>query len=184
MDPEGVRREYEVGAGDWGWEGAPAILILSSPHPCSRLSPQHFKQHELLSQEQSVNQLEDDGERMVELGHPAVGPIQVQRIDPACCRRDTCSLSRWGAEEGLPGEAGEKDTRSRSGQPTGRRSGRAWSEGSVPPSADPPGGPEDRVAELPESVHLPGEPAAARGRLPPGEPAGGGVRGLGTPRDA
>ncbi|MXQ87083.1 hypothetical protein E5288_WYG007689 [Bos mutus] len=46
-DPAGVRREYE-----------------------------HFKQHELLSQEQRVNQLEDDGERMVELGHPAVGPIQ------------------------------------------------------------------------------------------------------------
>ncbi|XP_053068367.1 envoplakin [Acinonyx jubatus] len=49
-DPEGVRREYE-----------------------------HFKQHELLSQEQSVNQLEDDGERMVELGHPAVGPIQTHQ---------------------------------------------------------------------------------------------------------
>uniref|UniRef100_A0A452U224 Envoplakin n=1 Tax=Ursus maritimus TaxID=29073 RepID=A0A452U224_URSMA len=50
VDPEGVRREYE-----------------------------HFKQHELLSQEQSVNQLEDDGERMVELGHPAVGPIQTHQ---------------------------------------------------------------------------------------------------------
>ncbi|XP_072637732.1 envoplakin isoform X1 [Canis lupus baileyi] len=49
-DPQGVRREYE-----------------------------HFKQQELLSQEQSVNQLEDDGERMVELGHPAVGPIQTHQ---------------------------------------------------------------------------------------------------------
>lgn len=49
-DPVGVRREYE-----------------------------HFKQHELLSQEQCVNLLEDDGERMVELGHPAVGPIQVHQ---------------------------------------------------------------------------------------------------------
>nr|XP_017530034.2 envoplakin isoform X3 [Manis javanica] len=49
-DPEGVRREYE-----------------------------HFKQQELLSQEQCVNQLEDDGERMVELGHPAVGPIQAHQ---------------------------------------------------------------------------------------------------------
>ncbi|KAB1265343.1 Envoplakin [Camelus dromedarius] len=39
----------------------------------------HFKQHELLSQEQCVNQLEDDGERMVELGHPAVGPIQAHQ---------------------------------------------------------------------------------------------------------
>nr|XP_030867581.1 envoplakin-like protein [Gorilla gorilla gorilla] len=50
-DPAGVRREYE-----------------------------HFKQHELLSQEQSVNQLEDDGKRMVELRHPAVGPIRAP-----CC---------------------------------------------------------------------------------------------------
>lgn len=49
-DPMGVRREYE-----------------------------HFKQHELLSQEQCVNQLEDDGERMLELGHPAVKPIQVHQ---------------------------------------------------------------------------------------------------------
>ncbi|XP_063562703.1 envoplakin-like protein [Gorilla gorilla gorilla] len=49
-DPAGVRREYE-----------------------------HFKQHELLSQEQSVNQLEDDGKRMVELRHPAVGPIQAHQ---------------------------------------------------------------------------------------------------------
>nr|XP_012634312.1 envoplakin [Microcebus murinus] len=49
-DPAGVRREYE-----------------------------HFKQHELLRQEQSVNELEDDGERMVELGHPAVAPIQAHQ---------------------------------------------------------------------------------------------------------
>ncbi|XP_016067953.1 PREDICTED: envoplakin [Miniopterus natalensis] len=49
-DPVGLRREYE-----------------------------HFKQHELLSQEQCVNQLEDDGERMIELGHPAAGPIQVHQ---------------------------------------------------------------------------------------------------------
>ncbi|KAB0400717.1 hypothetical protein E2I00_008344, partial [Balaenoptera physalus] len=32
--------------------------------------------HELLSQEQCVNQLEYEGEHMVELGHPAVGPIR------------------------------------------------------------------------------------------------------------
>ncbi|ERE69111.1 envoplakin [Cricetulus griseus] len=38
----------------------------------------HFKQHELLAQEQNINQLEDDADRMVELGHPAVGPIQFQ----------------------------------------------------------------------------------------------------------
>nr|XP_023507756.1 envoplakin [Equus caballus] len=50
VDPAGVQQEYD-----------------------------HFKQHELLSQEQCVNQLEDDGERMVELGHPAVGPIQTHQ---------------------------------------------------------------------------------------------------------
>ncbi|XP_012517786.1 PREDICTED: envoplakin [Propithecus coquereli] len=44
-----------------------------------QLEYEHFKQHELLSQEQSVNQLEDDGERMVELGHPAVAPIQAHQ---------------------------------------------------------------------------------------------------------
>lgn len=30
-----------------------------------------------------MNQLEDDGERMLELGHPAVKPIQVPRPRPA-----------------------------------------------------------------------------------------------------
>ncbi|XP_051851000.1 envoplakin [Antechinus flavipes] len=49
-DPVGVRQEYE-----------------------------HFKSQELLIQEQCVNQLEDDGERMVELKHPAVGPIQAHQ---------------------------------------------------------------------------------------------------------
>ncbi|XP_051015047.1 envoplakin [Acomys russatus] len=49
-DPTGVRREYE-----------------------------HFKQHELLAQEHSINQLEDDADRMMELGHPAIGPIQVHQ---------------------------------------------------------------------------------------------------------
>ncbi|XP_008829723.2 envoplakin [Nannospalax galili] len=49
-DPAGVWREYE-----------------------------RFKQHELLGQEQSITQLEDDAERMIELGHPAIGPIQVHQ---------------------------------------------------------------------------------------------------------
>ncbi|XP_066876969.1 envoplakin isoform X3 [Kogia breviceps] len=49
-DPVGVRREYE-----------------------------HFRQHELLSQEQCVNQLERDGQGLVERGHPAVGPIQAHQ---------------------------------------------------------------------------------------------------------
>lgn len=43
-----------------------------------------------------MNQLEDDGERMVELGHPAVGPIQVRGTDPAHCPRDAGPLRRWG----------------------------------------------------------------------------------------
>lgn len=74
----------------WGRVGAArAILVLTAaPHPTR---PQHFKQHELLSQEQSVNQLEDDGERMVELRHPAVGPIQV----------------RWGQGESEKGRGGQ-----------------------------------------------------------------------------
>lgn len=38
---------------------------------------EYFKQYELLSQEQSVNQLEDDGECMVELWYFVVGFIQV-----------------------------------------------------------------------------------------------------------
>lgn len=73
-DPVGVRREYEVSVGSvraGGGRGHPR-----PHHPLPSL-PQHFKQHELLSQEQCVNLLEDDGEHMVELGHPAVGPIQV-----------------------------------------------------------------------------------------------------------
>uniref|UniRef100_A0A8C9PUN5 Envoplakin n=1 Tax=Spermophilus dauricus TaxID=99837 RepID=A0A8C9PUN5_SPEDA len=53
-----------------------ALALWGGCHPAC---PQHFKQHKLLEQEMSVNQLEDDGERMVELGHPAVGPIQVHQ---------------------------------------------------------------------------------------------------------
>ena len=67
--------------------GCKAGLVLTASAPASILS-QHFKQHELLSQEQCVNQLEDDGERMVELGHPAVGPIQVRGLDIPCCLGD------------------------------------------------------------------------------------------------
>ena len=102
-----------------------------------------------------MNQLEDDGERMVELGHPAVGPIQVPRPP------EPCSLGR-----GLPREAGERE---RETWPRLGTEGRAreWVhgpgfEGSMLPSPGPPGGPQDGVAELPEPVHLPGEPPAAR----------------------
>lgn len=140
-----------------GW-GNKAGLVLTASALASILS-QHFKQHELLSQEQCVNQLEDDGERMLELGHPAVGPIQVRGPDTPCCLRD----SRSGI---FPGRLGRRGLGQR-GQWAGP--GRARSEGSVllPPGS--PGGPEGGVAELLEPLHLPGEPAAARGGLPQGE---------------
>uniref|UniRef100_A0A8C0ZDP3 Envoplakin n=1 Tax=Cyanistes caeruleus TaxID=156563 RepID=A0A8C0ZDP3_CYACU len=52
MDVQSVRREYE-----------------------------DFKSNELLSQEEFVNHLQDDGDRMIELKHPAIKPIQVGRGD-------------------------------------------------------------------------------------------------------
>lgn len=42
---------------------------------------QDFKSNELLSQEEVVNNLQDDGDRMIELKHPAVKPIQVGNRD-------------------------------------------------------------------------------------------------------
>nr|XP_020660739.1 envoplakin [Pogona vitticeps] len=50
IDPQLVRREYE-----------------------------EFKNNELLNQEEYVNTLQDDGERMIELKHPAVTPIQAHQ---------------------------------------------------------------------------------------------------------
>ncbi|KFQ38154.1 Envoplakin, partial [Mesitornis unicolor] len=50
MDVQSVRREYE-----------------------------DFKSNELLSQEEFVNHLQDDGDRMIELKHPAVKPIQAHQ---------------------------------------------------------------------------------------------------------
>ncbi|KAJ7316049.1 hypothetical protein JRQ81_002211 [Phrynocephalus forsythii] len=50
IDPQLVRREYE-----------------------------EFKNNELLNQEEYVNTLQDDGERMIELKHPAVTPIQTHQ---------------------------------------------------------------------------------------------------------
>lgn len=40
---------------------------------------QDFKSNDLLSQEEFVNHLQDDGDRMIELKHPAIKPIQVGR---------------------------------------------------------------------------------------------------------
>ena len=122
-----------------------------------------------------MNQLEDDGERMVELGHPAVGPIQVRGTEAARGLRAARSLNPgapqggWGEGDTAQGGAG------RAGSGWVHRAGRAPSEGWVLLSPDPPGGPEDGVAELSEPVHLPGEPAAACGDVSPGEP----VRGAG-----
>ncbi|XP_053155328.1 envoplakin isoform X3 [Hemicordylus capensis] len=50
IDPQTVRREYE-----------------------------DFKSNELLNQEEYVNTLQDDGERMIQLNHPAVEPIQAHQ---------------------------------------------------------------------------------------------------------
>uniref|UniRef100_A0A8U7MYZ0 Envoplakin n=1 Tax=Corvus moneduloides TaxID=1196302 RepID=A0A8U7MYZ0_CORMO len=50
MDVQSVRREYE-----------------------------DFKSNELLSQEELVNHLQDDGDRMIELKHPAIKPIQAHQ---------------------------------------------------------------------------------------------------------
>lgn len=64
------------------WEpfGAPGdhslLPACSHVHEVS-LPLQDFKSNELLSQEEFVNHLQDDGDRMIELKHPAVKPIQV-----------------------------------------------------------------------------------------------------------
>lgn len=58
-----------------------------------------------------MNQLEDDGERMLELGHPAVGPIQVRGTEvPAVSGTPAPSI------QGLPREAGGRETQPRSGR--------------------------------------------------------------------
>lgn len=112
-----------------------------------------------------MNQLEDDGERMVELGHPAVGPIQVRRPRQPLLPQGPL-LPPPG---GLPGrphrgrwKAGPAEGAVAGGMDQGRDQDRAWSEGSLLLSPGPPGGPKDGMAELPEPVYLPGEPAAAR----------------------
>ena len=166
---EGVRGQRgRVGVG-WG-DKASLVLTASAP---ALIRSQHFKQHELLSQEQRVNQLEDDGERMVELGHPAVGPIQVRGPDTPRC----LGGSRSGSFPGRLGIPGRASRGSGQGQLSGWAGGRTMSGASesstlLPPG--PPGGPKGGVAELPEPLHLPGEPAAAHGGLPQGEPGGAG----------
>lgn len=63
-----------VGLGGPG--GCPMFPACSHCHEVS-LRLQDFKSKELLSQEEFVNNLQDDGDRMIELKHPAVKPIQV-----------------------------------------------------------------------------------------------------------
>uniref|UniRef100_A0A8C8E9P6 Envoplakin n=1 Tax=Otus sunia TaxID=257818 RepID=A0A8C8E9P6_9STRI len=58
-----------VSQGEWGH------LSLDS-HAGAR---EDFKSSELLSQEEFVNHLQDDGDRMIELKHPAVKPIQAHQ---------------------------------------------------------------------------------------------------------
>lgn len=65
--------------------GAPgAALCSSTVMNCHEVSfpLQNFKSNELLSQEELVNHLQDDGDRMIELKHPAVKPIQVGKGSP------------------------------------------------------------------------------------------------------
>ncbi|EMP23783.1 Envoplakin [Chelonia mydas] len=47
--------------------------------PGMRREYENFKANELLNQEEYVNQLQDDGDRMIELKHPAVEPIQAHQ---------------------------------------------------------------------------------------------------------
>lgn len=65
---------------------------------------QDFKSNELLSQEELVNHLQDDGDRMIELKHPAIKPIQVGRegSSPALWENESVRVPqepRGGSEE-------------------------------------------------------------------------------------
>lgn len=77
---------------------------------CSRchevsLPLQDFKSKELLSQEEFVNNLQDDGDRMIELKHPAVKPIQVgdslrenENVLRNLCSKSQCPCSDLGSD--------------------------------------------------------------------------------------
>ena len=82
------------------WEPFLCYMGFGAPGDCSVLPAcsrchevslplQDFKSNELLSQEEFVNHLQDDGDRMTELKHPAVKPIQVGkgRSPPKPCKR-------------------------------------------------------------------------------------------------
>lgn len=66
---------------------------------------QDFKSKELLSQEEFVNNLQDDGDRMIELKHPAVKPIQVgdslrenENVLRNLCSKSQCPCSDLGSD--------------------------------------------------------------------------------------
>lgn len=74
------------------------------PRTESFFSLQDFKSNELLRQEEFVNHLQDDGDRMIELKHPAIKPIQVGRggslPQPCGGMRSFCAPA--GGAEGTP----------------------------------------------------------------------------------
>lgn len=63
----------------FGAPGDPSVLPSCSQGQKVSFPLQDFKSNELLSQEEFVNHLQDDGDRMIELKHPAIKPIQVGR---------------------------------------------------------------------------------------------------------
>lgn len=71
---------------------------------------QDFKSKELLSQEEFVNNLQDDGDRMIELKHPAVKPIQVGKGDGGFPTREQECFTQPVLQE--PGD-GSEETSSR-----------------------------------------------------------------------
>lgn len=63
----------------FGVPGDNSVLPACSQGQKVSFPLQDFKSNELLSQEEFVNHLQDDGDRMIELKHPAIKPIQVGR---------------------------------------------------------------------------------------------------------
>ena len=73
-----------------------------------------------------MNQLEDDGERMVELGHPAVGPIQVRGTEMPWSRGRPLPQSG-----GAPGRLGRGRRGPGWGRPSGQWMGAQGAAGAV-----------------------------------------------------
>lgn len=58
--------------------------------PCKLNLHQNFKNNSLLSHESEVNKLQEEGDRLIELKHPASANIQV----PVLCPRDVVVWSQ------------------------------------------------------------------------------------------